>query len=71
MFNTSQPKPRIAIIQHGDYASAFRIFREDLPESYAGMKKSVDAIEAMIADQEFLLISLDGESYRSNHHQGT
>ena len=70
MFNTSQPKPRIAIIQHGDYASAFRIFREDLPESYAGMKKSVDAIEAMIADQEFLLISLDGEAYRSTHHQG-
>ena len=70
MFNASQPKPRIAIIQHGDYASAFRIFREDLPESYAGMKKSVDAIEAMIADQEFLLISLDGEAYRSTHHQG-
>jgi glycosyltransferase involved in cell wall biosynthesis len=71
MLKISPPEPRIAIIQHGDYASACRIFREDLPESYAGMKKSVDAIEAMIADQEFLLISLDGESYRSTHHQGT
>ena len=71
MFKTSQPERRIAIIQHGDYMSACRICREDLPEPYAGMKKSVEAIEGMVATQEFLLISLDGESYRSTHHQGS
>ena len=71
MFKTCQPEPRIAIVQHGDYMSACRICREDLPEPYAGMKKSVEAIEGMIADHEFLLISLDGESYRSPHHRGT
>lgn len=71
MFKTSNTRPRIAIIQHGDYASAFRTFSEDLPEPYAGMKKTVAAIEDMIADQQFLLISLDGETYQSTHHQGT
>ena len=71
MFKTSQPEPRIAIIQHGDYQSACRICREDLPEPYAGMKKSVEAIEGLITGQRFILISLDGESYRSAHHRGT
>ncbi len=70
MFRTSQPKPRIAIIQHGDYMSALRVRREDLPEPYAGMKTSVAAIEELIANQEFILISLDGESHMSAHHQG-
>lgn len=71
MFTTSTPERRIAIVQHGDYASALRIFREDLPEPYAGMKNSVEAIEGLIANQRFHLISLDGESYRSTHHEGT
>lgn len=71
MFSSPDPQPRIAIIQHGDYESAYRTFREGLPEPYAGMKKSVEAIEDVIGDQQFLLISLDAESYRSNHHQGT
>lgn len=71
MLMSLDPQPRIAIIQHGDYESAYRTFRENLPEPYAGMKKSVEAVEDLIDDQQFLLISLDGESYRSTHHQGT
>ncbi len=64
-------EPRIAIVQHGDFAAAHRILCEDLPEPYAGMKKSVEAIEDLVADRRFLLISLDGESYRTSHHRGT
>lgn len=70
MTELSHPESRIAIVQHGDFASAHRIFRDDLPEPYAGMKKSVEAIEELIVDRRFLLISLDGASYRRPHHSG-
>lgn len=66
----TQTEPRIAIVQHGDFASAHRIYCEDLPEPYAGMKKSVEAIEQLLADQHFLLISLDGAPYRKSHRRG-
>jgi glycosyltransferase involved in cell wall biosynthesis len=70
MIKPSYPEPRIAIVQHGDYSSAYGIFCKDLPEPYAGMKKSVEAIEDLVIDRRFLLISLDGDSYRTSHHSG-
>jgi glycosyltransferase involved in cell wall biosynthesis len=70
MIKPSYPEPRIAIVQHGDYSSAYGIFCKDLPEPYAGMKKSVEAIEDLVIDRRFLLISLDGDSDRTSHHSG-
>ena len=62
---------RLAIVQHGDYEAAFQLFSTDQPEPYAGMKTSVRAIEQLIADRNFLLISLDAPRYRTQHHAGT
>lgn len=64
-------QPRIAIVQHGDYPAAYETYVGDRPEPYAGMKKTVEAIEELIADREFLLISLDAPFQRSTHHFGT
>ena len=64
-------QPRIAIVQHGDYPAAYETYVSDRPEPYAGMKKTVEAIEGLIADREFLLISLDAAFQRSAHHSGT
>jgi glycosyltransferase involved in cell wall biosynthesis len=64
-------QPRIAIVQHGDYPAAYETYVSDRPEPYAGMKKTVEAIEGLIANREFLLISLDAPFQRSEHHSGT
>ena len=64
-------QPRIAIVQHGDYPAAYETYVSDQPEPYAGMKKTVGAIEELIANREFLLISLDAAFKRSAHHSGT
>lgn len=64
-------QPRIAIVQHGDYPAAYATYVSDRPEPYAGMKKTVEAIEELIAGREFLLISLDAAFHRSAHHSGT
>jgi glycosyltransferase involved in cell wall biosynthesis len=61
----------MAIVQHGDYPSAYQTYVTDQPEPYAGMKKTVEALEHLIAATEFLLISLDGGFYRTAHHSGT
>lgn len=71
MFQTSSLETRIAIVQHGDYPSAFHTFMANEAEPYAGMKKTVEAIEKLIAGRKFLLISLDGRSSRTAHHSGT
>jgi hypothetical protein len=63
-------QPRIAIVQHGDYPAAYETYVSDRPEPYAGMKKTVGAIEDLIANREFLLISLDAAFKRSAHHSG-
>lgn len=64
-------QPRIAIVQHGDYPAAYKTYVNDRPEPYAGMKKTVEAIEGLITDRDFLLISLDSPFQRSAHHSGT
>ena len=61
----------MAIVQHGDYPSAYQTYVADQPESYAGMKKTVEALENLVAGTNFLLISLDGGFYRAAHHSGT
>ena len=68
---TANIRPRLAIVQHGDYPSAYQTFIADDPESYAGMKKTVGALEDLMAGTEFLLISLDGGFYCSAHQSGT
>ena len=62
---------RIAIVQHGDYAAAYETYSTDRPEPYAGMKTSVAALEMLVADRQFLLVSLDAPSYRTAHRNGT
>jgi glycosyltransferase involved in cell wall biosynthesis len=61
----------MAIVQHGDYPSAYQKYLTDQPEPYAGMKKTVEALENLIAGTKFLLISLDGGFHRAAHHSGT
>lgn len=64
-------RPRMAIVQHGDYPSAYQTYATDQPEPYAGMKKTVEALENLIAGTDFLLISLDGDFHRAAHCSGT
>ena len=71
VYAASNTRPRLAIVQHGDYPSAYQTFVADQPEPYAGMKKTVEALEDLMAGTEFLLISLDGGFYCSAHHSGT
>ena len=71
MAKTREDEIRLAIVQHGDYREAFQTYVTDEPESYAGMKSSVKAIEQLIADKSFLLISLDAPAYRWKHGDGT
>lgn len=62
---------RVAIVQHGDYAAALQTFTHDEPETYAGMKASVKAIEELIDGHKFRLLSLDAPAYRYAHRNGT
>jgi glycosyltransferase involved in cell wall biosynthesis len=50
---------RICVIQHGDYAQGLKVWRDDAPEPYFGMKQCVAALEAMFGDDERLIVSLE------------
>jgi glycosyltransferase involved in cell wall biosynthesis len=62
---------RLAVVQHGDYAEAFRLISAGEREPYFGMKYSVEALEKFLGDLEFLLVTLDAPGYRLPHRKGT
>jgi len=53
-------KPRIAIIQHGDFLEAARRMDAGEPEFYAGVRHSVDVLRSLVDGVPHLLISLGG-----------
>ena len=54
--------PRIAVVQHGDYAQACRLISEQKPETYAGQRYTIESLDRFFGPIEHLIISLDGAS---------
>ena len=56
--------PRIAVIQHGDYASAIALRDSGAGEPYFGMYNSVGVLDELLNDHPSLVISLDAPQYQ-------
>jgi glycosyltransferase involved in cell wall biosynthesis len=61
--SSDHTKPRLAIVQHGDYRDALEILQADAPEPYFGMKHSVRLMEHFLQGTEYRLISVDAPNY--------
>src|SRR5207253_9585024 len=51
--------PRIAAVQHGDYAAARRLLAAGQPEPYFGMGYTLRALDGLFRGRPHLVVSLD------------
>jgi glycosyltransferase involved in cell wall biosynthesis len=62
--------PRIAAVQHGDFREAVRLLDAGQPEPYFGMRRSVDALRALVRGLPYCVVSLDAPVYRERMGEG-
>jgi glycosyltransferase involved in cell wall biosynthesis len=62
---------RIALVQHGDFNEAYKVYLADADEPYAGLKASVKATDALVAGFEHVIINLNAPRGRSVEGQRT
>jgi glycosyltransferase involved in cell wall biosynthesis len=64
MARRTRPRtPRIALVQHGDYAAAEQLRDRGEPETYYGMHYTIDTVRGLVGECPHLIVSLDTEPY--------
>jgi glycosyltransferase involved in cell wall biosynthesis len=65
-----ETRPRITVIQHGDFAAAETLIAAGEPEPYFGMGRSVQAIHDLTRDRAHQIVSLDAPRYHLQRAEG-
>lgn len=65
-----EAQPRIAVVQHGDFAAAERLIESGQPETYFGMARSVQSLHDLTRGCPHLIVSLDASVYRVTRDGG-
>lgn len=68
---TIDQPPRIAVVQHGDYAEALDIVARGEREPYAGMADSVAALRRLLDPVPHCVISLNAPAYQEQRDRQT